>query len=371
MKVLVCGGNPRMIAHFRGPLLRELVNQGHEVVAAGGWPDADVEAELSDMGVRYQTWPVIPTGLNPLRDLSAIRHLVALCRAERPDVFFGYALKPAAYGAVAAAIAKVPRRVILIEGLGYAFGPGREVKRRIARTFATLVFFMGLKATQHLVVLNRDDEAFFRKKAPRLPITRVPGIGVDLDHFQPSPLPQGPTTFLMISRLLKDKGVDLFVDAARRVKATLPNVRFLLVGPWDPSPNGISETEVRDWHAQGWIEYVGTQPDVRPFLAQSHVLMLPSYREGFPTTVMEAAASGRAVITTDAPGCRDSIIAGETGLLVPPGNAQALFEAVKRLIDEPETVHRFGLAGRTLAERIFSHRRHAERMADIITRPEH
>ncbi|MFJ6023050.1 glycosyltransferase family 4 protein [Brevundimonas sp. NPDC092305] len=368
MKILVCGGNPAMLPHFRGPVLTELAAQGHEIVAVGGWANDAAEAQLNEMGVRYRTWPIVPTGLNPLADAVAVRHLIKICREERPDVFFGYALKPGMYGAIAARVAHVPRRVVLIEGLGYAFGRGRELKRLVARAFAELVFKIGLRATHHLVVLNRDDELFFRRRARSLPITRMPGIGVDLSNFRPAKWPAGPMTFVMISRLLRDKGVGIFVETARRVRKRHDGVRFLLVGPWDPSPNGFTENEVSQWRRQGWVDYVGAQSDVRPFLAQAHALVLPSsYREGLPATLMEAAASGRAVITTDGPGCRDGVLPGQTGLLLQRPTVENLEEAIETLIDNPQAAEKMALNARSFAEDNFDVADHARNLAHLLT----
>ena len=181
----------------------------------------------------------------------------------------------------------------------------------------------------------------------------VDGSGVDCERFAPAPLPEGPTQFLLIARLLGDKGIREYVKAARAVKQTHPEVTFHLVGGVDPNPNGISEAEVRGWAEGGAVVWHGELEDVRPSIAACHVYVLPSYREGTPRTVLEAMAMGRAVITTDAPGCRETVRDGDIGLLVAPRSAEALEAAMRRLVDDRAAIARMGARARAIATSVY------------------
>ncbi|MDN5881511.1 MAG: glycosyltransferase family 4 protein [Nitrosospira sp.] len=182
----------------------------------------------------------------------------------------------------------------------------------------------------------------------------VNGSGVDLDVFRLTPLPAGGgTIFLLIARLLGDKGIREYAQAAALVRRSYPEARFWLVGPGDPSPDAISETEVKGWEQSGAIEYFGEAADVLPFLEKGAVYVLPSYREGTPRTVLEAMAVGRPVITTDAPGCRETVADGDNGYLVPVRNVEALAEAMCRFLDNPELIKQMGRRSREIAEERF------------------
>lgn len=342
--VLVVGGLTRSLVAFRGPLLDEMIRRGWRVVAAAGDDDPETVAELAERGIDFVRLPLRRTGMNPIVDLVTLRALVSVMRRVKPDIFLGYTIKPAVYGLIAARIAGTRRRVVMLEGLGYAFTAGRGIKRAVARLVATASLRLSLPFAHRAIFLNGDDRDWFVRRglvtAQRTAL--VSGAGVDLDYFAPAPFPLQPLTFLMIARLLRDKGLYEYADAARLVRRHRPDTRFLLVGPLDTNPASVRREDLEDWVREGIIEYRGEVRDVRPAIAECHVYVLPSYREGLPRTVVEAMAMGRPIIVTDVPGCRDTVVDGVNGLLIPPRDSLALAAACERMIDDRDFMHRAG-----------------------------
>jgi glycosyltransferase involved in cell wall biosynthesis len=277
--------------------------------------------------------------MNPLAEVAALVELISLMRRLRPDIFLGYTIKPVVYGLPAARLAGVPHRFAMITGLGYAFTEGSELKRRIARTVARAAYSASLRVARGVIFQNADDQAYFLRTGllrDRERAALVAGSGVDLDFYPPTPLPEPPLCFLMIARLLREKGVREFVEAARRVRRKRPDIRFVLVGRLDSNPSAVTAAEVEAWVHEGVLEYRGEVKDVRPEIASCHVFVLPSYYpEGVPRTTLEAMAMGRPILTTDVPGCRDTILNGRNGILIPPRNADALAEAMIRMAGDP------------------------------------
>lgn len=239
----------------------------------------------------------------------------------------------------------------MITGLGYAFTGGREPKRVIGRAAASFLYRLALRRSDLIIFLNPDDRALFRQLG-LVPTDKdakiLNGEGLDIDYFSPAPLPSG-TAFLMIARLLKDKGIREFAEAAKRLKAAHPDVPVMLVGPFYPSPDSLRQSELDELIRCG-VDYKGAMTDVRPAIAASSVYVLPSYREGTPRSVLEAMAMGRAIITSDAPGCRETVTDGENGLLVRPRDADSLYEAMIRFVEEPGLAASMGEASRRIAE---------------------
>jgi glycosyltransferase involved in cell wall biosynthesis len=246
----------------------------------------------------------------------------------------------------------------MVTGVGYSFTDGKEATRFVSRSVATVIYRSLLRFADAVIFHNPDDRdnfiarGFVKPDATR----RINGSGADLAHFRPVPLPAGPITFVLIARLIGDKGIREYVDAARVVRRTVPDARFLLVGPFDTNPAAISREEVDGWVKEGLIEYKGAVPDVRPSIAEAHVFVLPSYREGTPKTALEAIAMARAVITTDVPGCREVVVPGVTGLLVEVRNAQAVAEAMLEFASGKRDIAAMGAAGHDFAVRKFDAR---------------
>lgn len=333
-KAMLIGACPKAMLRFRGALIAELAAQGQQVVAVAPKADAETERALKALGLsRLVAAPLDRAGMNPLRDVAALWSLWRIVAREKPDTVLTYNIKPMVYGTLAAWLGGVKRRIAMVEGLGYAYTPGKELKRRIARAVSDLLYRIPCTFAHAVVVLNKDDRNFFAENFLRGREERIhllPGIGVDLADYAPEPMPGGPITFVMVSRLLRDKGVLDFVQAARQLRTSDPTARFLLVGGTDDNPASVSRREVDAWVAEGLITYAGEVNDVRPWLKQSHVFVLPSLREGFPRTIMEALALGRPCITTNVPGCKDAVRHGENGLIVPPNDPAQLATAMWR-----------------------------------------
>lgn len=373
MRVVILGGFAPSLTTFRGPLLAAMVARGHEVTAMAPGDDPEVRdlgrivAQLDGLGVAFEPVRLQRTGIDPRADVRTLATLVRRFRALRPDLVLTYTIKPIVYGSLAAWAARVPRRVALITGFGYALAPSGTPRQRAIAGVARGLYRAGLSRCDTIFFQNADDRAQLAALIP--PYARVEvvrGSGVDVDHYACSPLPDGPPRFLFVGRLLRDKGIVEYVEAARRVRAHHPAARFGVVGWIDPNPESVSRADLDGWIASGAIEYHGATDDVRPYLRDAHALVLPSYREGTPRSVLEAMSMGRAVITTDAPGCRDTIVDGESGILVPVRSSQAVAAAALRLIETPDLLPRLAFAGRVRAETLYDARRVAAQMLEIL-----
>jgi glycosyltransferase involved in cell wall biosynthesis len=342
-RVAICAGYSPSLLNFRGPLLRELVVGGHEVIACGPQATPDLREALSELGVTFREVPCDRAGLSVRRDLRLLRALVSLFRSVEPDIVLNYTIKPVIYGSLAARLAGVPHVYSMITGVGYAF-TGEGIGRRAVRMAASALLRLSLRGNRAVFFQNPDDRALFEQLGligQRGRSILINGSGVDIEEYRPAPLPD-QLSFLMIARLLADKGVREYVAAARLIRARYPDVRFRLVGPLDPNPSALRREEIQKWVREGLIDYLGELEDVRPAIAASSVYVLPSYREGTPRTVLEAMAMGRPAVTTDAPGCRETVVHGVNGYLVPVRDAEALAQALERFIQEPELVGQMG-----------------------------
>jgi glycosyltransferase involved in cell wall biosynthesis len=356
MKFLLIAGLAESVLNFRGALVEALRSRGIEVhVAIPGLPGSaganPCRPALEAAGLVVHEIAMQRTGTSLVADLRMLRQLRATMARVKPDFVLGYTVKPVVYGLLAAWLARVPHRFALITGLGYAFQGGAE--RRTLQSIAQFLYALALKRAEVVFFQNDDDRQLFmaRRIVPaHVRTCVVNGSGVKLEDFRIAPLPDGPPVFLLIARLLGDKGVREYVEAARAVRARSPGTRLQIVGWIDSNPDAVTREELDGWVAEGCVEYLGRLSDVRPAIAASSVYVLPSYREGTPRTVLEAMAMGRPIITTDAPGCRQTVVEGDNGFLVPVKSAAALAQAMCRFIDEPGLVARMGARSRVLAE---------------------
>lgn len=346
--ILFVGADAAYLLNFRGPLMQWFRARGWRVVAVAAPLDGFDPAGFAAAGIAFRNWPLKKAALDPVADLGPVLALWRILKAERPDVVFAHTIKPVIYGLTLAWLAGVPRRTAMIPGLGYAFTSGGGLKRAVVRMIGRIGYRFALARAHRVLFQNPDDRqalADLGALPTRTPTTLVNGSGVDMDHYASRPEPSGPTTFVMVARLLRDKGVIEFVEAARIVRRSIPDARFLLVGGTDSNPAAIPQAEIDGWAAEGLIEAPGKVADPRDAYAEGHVFVLPSYREGTPRTNLEAMAMGRPVITTDAPGCRETVRDGVTGLLVPVADAPALAEAMLALARDPDRARRMGQAG--------------------------
>lgn len=358
-KIAIISSQAFSLTNFRGSLIRELSSAGVTVIALA--PDFDTKSRLAvrALGAEPVDYRLSRTGMNPLSDITDLIDLTLVLRRERPDISLAYFIKPVIYGSIAAWLSGIPKRYAMIEGLGYVFseehGGQESLKRRALRLIVTQLYRLALSRVSRVFFLNEDD---VREFASRRIISgeksyNLGGIGVDLGEWQKVKVNSEPITFLLAARLLREKGIVEYVNAARRVKAHHPTTRFILLGGLDPNPGGLSSDEVESWVSEGVIEWPG-HVAVKPWLAEASVYVLPSYyREGVPRSTQEAMAMGRPVITTDAPGCRDTVIEGKNGFLVPKRDVDALVVAMERFIDNPEMIEVMGQSSRRLAEERF------------------
>lgn len=370
MKIIVVGGVAHSLTNFRGPLLKTLREKGHNVLACA--PDADPNTirVLTDLGVRYCHIPISRTGLSPIGDFKTLAALGRLIKQEKPDKILAYTVKPVIYSHLAARLAGRPQIYAMITGLGYAFGNG-SFKQRMVGAVVKKLYRSALKYSSGVLFQNPDDKQVFLDHglvSGNVPLTIINGSGVDLDWYTPRSLPKEPV-FLLVARLLAEKGVRQYYHAAGQLRKKFPQARFLLAGAPDSNPDSITREELNKWEQEGAIEYLGRFDDIRTAFAQCSVYVLPSYREGTPRSVLEAMAMGRPVITTVAPGCRETvekdnagmpgcwnaeqhsrqhgdgaqkIIAGKNGFLVPARDVMSLASAMERFIKEPELAERMG-----------------------------
>lgn len=350
MKILLTANSAWSLANFRTGLLRSLVADGHHVFCAA--PADGNEGRLTALGATFVLLPMDPRGTNPVRDLALLARYIRLLQRIRPEAFLTFTIKPTIYGGLAARILGVPT-IAVITGLGTAF-----LRRGWLQWTVRQLYRPALARARRVFFQNRDDEALFRRLGlvREEQAGRMPGSGVDTTHFSPAPLPQTPPVrFLLMGRMLWDKGVAEFVEAARQVRKRHPEVCFQLLGPTDvANPSAIPRSVIDGWVRDGVVEYLGAVADVRPCIAQSQCVVLPSYREGMPRALLEAAAMARPVIATDVPGCRDAVEPGCTGYLIPPKDPAALAAAMEDFLHlSPEERARLGQAGRAKVEQEF------------------
>jgi len=348
------------LVNFRGPLIEDIVARGHRVFTLAPDFDEATKDAVRALGAEPVDYSLSRTGLNPTRDFADCMRLYRTLRRLNIDCVLSYAIKPIIYGTLAARLIGIPGRFVLIAGLGYAFiNNGRFSLRKVAiHHTARWLYRLALPQAEKIFVQNPDDAEELARLdlSSQEKIIRVNGTGVDLEAWKPAPPVLSPITFTFVGRLLRDKGVLEFVEAARNVKAEYPQARFLLVGGLDDNPESIREKDVEGWVREGVLEWPGHVP-VQPFLEQTSVFVLPSYREGVPRSTQEAMAMARPVITTDAAGCRETVIDGLNGFLIPPRNPEALAAAMRKFIAAPELIATMGAESRKLAEERFDVRK--------------
>lgn len=293
----------------------------------------------------------------PWREAAAISEIIGLYRRERPDLVHHVALKPTLYGALAAAVTGVPAVVNALAGMGYVF-VSRDWRARALRPMIRICLRLLLdRPRSGLILQNPDDKRFLTDAGIIAPerVALIRGSGVDVDHFAAAPEPAGPPVAVLVSRMLWDKGVGEAVEAARLLQERGSPVRMVLAGDPDPeNPASISEAQLRRWQAEGVVEWRGHVNDVAALLRQSHIAVLPSYREGLPKSLLEAAASARPIVASDVPGCREIARHGENALLVPVREAAPLADAIERLARDPELRQSMGRRGREIVLECFS-----------------
>jgi glycosyltransferase involved in cell wall biosynthesis len=353
--VLLIASLASSLTRFRGELIDAIIRRGHKVVACAPEPDLDTVSKLAQRQVEVVGTELQRASINPFADLSYMLRLRGVIADVIPDVVLAYTPKPVIYSGLACRKFPKVRHCALISGLGYGFGSESLGQRVLSRIMSRL-YQVGLARSRAVIFQNPDDIGMFvdRRLVARDRAVLVAGSGVNTETFAPASLPETPT-FLMMARLIPEKGVREYVAAARIVRSRVPAARFLLAGWLESRKGAITADEVRGWHEAGVIEYLGALDDVRPALARASIYVLPSYyREGVPRSVLEALSMERAIITTDMPGCRETVLPGDNGLLVQPHDITQLSNAMLELARDPDKVRRMAANSRQLAERRFS-----------------
>ncbi len=330
-------------------------------------PDPHPPEGLAELGASYEECPLQRASVRADRDLRATLRLARRLRQLAPDLLFTYNVKPVVYGTLAGWMAGVSHRASMVTGLGYLFMEGGGRRARVVRRLALPLYRKALSRSHTIIMQNPDDESDLRRIgliAPEQPVVQVSGSGIDLEQFPVRPLPALPLSFLFVGRLLRDKGLLEFVEAARRLRTEGHDARFVLVGPTDANPSGVTQVQVDGWAEEGVVEVVGPTDDVGRYLAECHVFVLPSYREGTPRSVLEAMSTQRAVITTDAPGCRQTVEHGRNGFLVAVGSADDLARAMRRYIQQPELAEQHGRQSRQRAADVYD----VHKVNDVMAR---
>ena len=360
LKCLLFANTDWYLYNFRRSLAATLLEAGHEVVLVS--PAGPYGEKLRELGFKWLPVPMKRTSLNPLRELVLLGWLWRLVRIERPDIVHGFTIKCAVYGALVARVAGVGR-INAVAGLGYVF-INDSPKAKLLRHLLRLLMRGALGGERaRLILQNPDDVQLFQKAriVPSEQICLVRGSGIDCSRFLPPiderALDGGPLRIVLAARMLWDKGVGEFVEAARLLKSEGRQLRFVLAGMPDPgNPAAIAEETLLGWQAEGLVEWLGHVADMPTLLGGADIVVLPSYREGLPKSLIEAAACARPLITTDVPGCREVVTHGVDGLLVPVRDGEALARAIAKLQDAPALARRLGEAAREKALAEFDER---------------
>ena len=370
MKAVLFANTDWYLYNFRRALALALQRQGYEVLLIS--PPGPYGDKLRALGLRWEPVPMARRSLNPLREAALLWHLVRLLRREQPALVHGFTIKCAVYGSLAARLAGVPARVNAVAGMGYVF-TSAQLKARMLRPVVRSLLRLALGGNgARLILQNADDVALFRQAGlvDEAHIRLIRGSGVNCAQFATTARTKTPGNerlrVLLASRLLWDKGLAEFVAALRQLRRQGCAIHALLAGTPDPgNPATVPEATVREWVAEGLLTWLGHVDDMAGLLASVDVVVLPSYREGLPRTLVEAAACGLPLITTDVPGCREVVSDGVDGLLVPRGDGAALARAIRRLREDPELAQRLGAAARLKARAQFDERIVIQRTLDV------
>ena len=374
MKIIIIGTVASSLYTFRKDLILSLLAKGYTVYAFTSDSDEKELAKIAQLGAIPTYYKLSRGGLNPYEDISNTIKLYQQIKNIQPDIVFSYFIKPVIYGTLAAKMAKVPKKVAMIEGLGSAFTEyqgGSSIKMQMVRKVQISLFKLALPLADKVIFLNPDDpkDLLIKNKIKNVNCTVLGGIGLNLKDYEFTQIDlQQPIKFIFIARLLKEKGIFEFVEAAKIVKQKYPQTIFTVLGSIDTQSLGaMKQHQLDELIASNLIEYPGHVNNVNEWIAKSHVFVLPSfYREGVPRSTQEAMAVGRAVITTDVPGCRETVVDGVNGFLVPKWNPQALAEKMIYLIENPKKIVEMGQESYKIAQEKFDARKVNERLLKIL-----
>ena len=366
MKILVVSPRNKSVFNFRGDLIRDMISKGHEIVVLG--PDQEYVEDVLALGIsEFVEVKLVKDNTSMMGDLTYLKNLVGIMRKQKPDLVFGYTIKPVIYGSIAAKLTGVSHIYAMVPGLGRIYS-SNGMKAKIIRFITKLLYTVAFAACDKVIFQNGDDIAELVSKhyLPENKTSRVNGSGVNMERFTRTPLPEKPV-FLMVSRVIREKGVMEFCQAARSVKQSCPDARFILLGGLDVSLGALKMEDIQPFIADGSIEFPGEVKDPVAFYQQCSVFVLPSYyREGLPRTLLEAMSCGRAIITTDWPGCREPVEDGVNGFMIPVRDADTLAQRMETLAKDPALAEQMGRAAYETCRQKYEVGIVNEQMRDVI-----
>jgi len=352
MKIMILSSYAPTLFFFREDMMTAMLGNGHEVVAAAPEGVEEWTERFAQQNIHYVQIDVDRTGKNPFKDIGAFFSILHKIIQEKPDKIFAYQAKTVVYGCIAAKFAGVSEVYAMIGGLGSVFRNGN--KKSLAKSILKIEYKAAFKCCKKVFFHNPDDSKVMTdlEIIDENKVVLINGSGVNLLKFTPKAMPLKPV-FLLVGRIIRDKGIIEYLAAAKIVKDNYPEARFQLVGYFDTNPTAIKEEEIQGYVDEGTIEYLGPTDDVRPYLEKCSVYVLPSYHEGTPKSVLEAMATGRPIITTDAPGCRETVIDGVNGFLVPVKNVGILAEKMIWMIEHQGESEKMAQASLRLCQEKF------------------
>jgi len=370
-KVVIHSNIVWTISNFRRDLIRDLRKRGIEVICVASRDRFSEASEkvLEELGARFIPVEMDRKGVNPLTDLLYMMRLYRIYRREAPELALHFTVKPNIFGTLSAKLLGIPV-INTVNGLGSGMIGGGILAWILKRLYR-----FSFRFSDRVLFQNRDDLAFFREKGllGDTAYGYVPGSGIETTDFERCERKRdnGEVVFLMVARLLRDKGVYEYIEACRKLRRQVPSVRCLLGGVLDPgNPSAVREDELASWLEEGIVEYLGQTDEIRHFFSQTDVVVLPSYREGLSRVLLEAASCRKPIVTSDVPGCRDVVVEGESGYLCAPRNAEALAEAMARAAASASRFEEMGARGRRHVEEHFSaarvNRIYVEAMEEVM-----
>ncbi|AXY68625.1 glycosyltransferase family 4 protein [Thermosynechococcus sichuanensis E542] len=351
--ILLCN-NAKMLINFRSDLILDLIHAGTKVYClAPDYTETEI-LKLSEMGAICHHFYLVRNSTNPWQEIKSFFSIITIIKQINADSLLAITSKPIIWGLLAAASIRVPYRFALFTGLGYAFTPTNSLKQKILKGILGFLYRLSLPVATKVIFQNSDDasEIINICKLPSKKATIIKGTGVSLKEWTYLPPHVEPITFTFVGRLLKEKGVLEFLQAAKEIRSQYPSIRFWLLGQFDTNPGSLPEAQIKKIIELGIVEWFGFA-NVKEYLGSTSVFVLPSYREGVPRSTQEAMAMGRPVITTDVPGCRETVIGGYNGYLIPPRDVDALITAMHKFIEQPSLIPLMGYHSYQMAVELF------------------
>ncbi|MET4878797.1 glycosyltransferase family 4 protein [Morganella morganii] len=348
MKIALIGTTASSQLNFRKELIKKLVSSGHDVFCLAIDYSDSTREKIADLGAMPVDYQLSRSGINPFYDIINTIKLFLILKKLHLDLVLSYFSKPAIFGSLAAKLAKVPQRYAMLEGLGYCFTEqpnGLSLKTKIIKSIQVALYKVSFSTIKGLILLNKDDHIDLVERYKLNVKTFIwGGIGLNLDDFiKTDDEVNEKISFLFIGRLLKEKGIHEFISAASKIKKSYPEVEFIVLGDLDSAnPGSLTDSELNSLINHHIITYPGFVNNIQEWISKSSVFVLPSYREGLPRSTQEAMAMGLAIITTDVPGCKDTVIDGLNGLIVKPWSSQDLYEKMIYLINNPDLIKKMG-----------------------------